>query len=98
MCSRRAPRFSARQAELRGSALNAIAVVPVRGSRYDPGSIALQPLGDRAVLDWTIDAAVESSRVKTVGVTRPTGRFSITSPVATATGLSALSVRPNWRD
>lgn len=60
-----------RQAERKGSTLSAIAVVPVRGSRYEPGSIALQPLGDRTVLDWTLDAALDSDRIKTLGVSSP---------------------------
>ena len=59
-----------RQAERKGS-LDAVGIVPVRGSRADPGSIALAPLGDRTVLDWTIDAALDSERIKTLGVTTP---------------------------
>jgi CMP-N-acetylneuraminic acid synthetase len=60
-----------RQAERKGSMLNTVAIVPVRGSRYEPGSIPLQALGDRTVLDWTLDAALESDRIKTLAVTTP---------------------------
>lgn len=59
------------QAQRKGRALTATAVVPVRGSHYEHGSIALQPLGDRAVLDWTLDAALECERIKTLAITTP---------------------------
>lgn len=47
------------------------AILPVRGERFDPSSLALEPLGDKLVLDWTVEAALESERVTRVAVTTP---------------------------
>ncbi len=47
----------------------ALAVLPVRGPSVESGSIALQPLGEgRVVLDWSVEAALASSRVERVVV------------------------------
>lgn len=61
----------ARQAERQGRALTGTAIVPVRGAILDPSSIALERLGGRAVIDWTLDAALAAERIKAVAVTTP---------------------------
>lgn len=48
-----------------------IAIIPTRGSVTDPNSIALLDLGDRKVIDWTIDAAFSARQVDDVVVTTP---------------------------
>jgi CMP-N-acetylneuraminic acid synthetase len=61
----------ARQAERRGRVCSAAAIVPVRGPKLDPGSIALEPLGGRRVIDWTLEPALAAERVRTVALTTP---------------------------
>lgn len=51
--------------------LKGVAVIPVRGRHLDPGSIALDMLGDKTVLDWTLEAALAAKRIEHVIVTSP---------------------------
>lgn len=51
--------------------ITAIAVIPVRGPKTDPGSAALRSLGGKALVDWTVDAALESRRLKNIIVSSP---------------------------
>lgn len=52
------------------SSVRAQAVLPVRGPSIESSSVALLPLGhDRVVLDWCVDAALNSNRVDHVIVT-----------------------------
>jgi CMP-N-acetylneuraminic acid synthetase len=46
-----------------------LVVVPVRGSAVDTRSLPLEILGDRCLIDWTIDAALNSGEVANVLVT-----------------------------
>ena len=55
----------------KGRKLAGLGVIPVRGSKLDADSIALQPLGGRAVIDWTLDAAMDSEYMRQVAVTTP---------------------------
>ena len=55
----------------KGSKLSCLAIVPVRGRRVDPYSIALRSLGGRPVIDWTLDAALTAERVAGIIVTSP---------------------------
>lgn len=48
-----------------------LAIVPVRGRSVDPGCLALERLGDRALLDWTLDAALDAEEVERVVLTSP---------------------------
>lgn len=48
-----------------------LAVVPVRGRSVDPGCVALEPLGGKPLLDWTLDAALEAEQVEGVVLTSP---------------------------
>jgi len=51
--------------------LSVLAIIPVRGSVIDPRSSPLKPLGQKALIDWTIDAALNSSNLKDVLLTTP---------------------------
>lgn len=51
--------------------LSVLAVVPVRGSLSDPRSLPLEPLGDKLLIDWTLDAVLESQYVDAIIVTTP---------------------------
>jgi CMP-N-acetylneuraminic acid synthetase len=46
-----------------------LAVIPVRGNKLDVRSLPLEPLGDRFLLDWTIDAALNSGEISDVLIT-----------------------------
>jgi len=46
--------------------LDALGILPVRGKRIDPGSLALEKLGDKLLIDWTIEAALEARGVKSL--------------------------------
>ena len=57
-------------AEIRQSPELAVAaVLPVRGPSADPNCLSLQLLGDRRVIDWTIEAALNTSQVSSLIVT-----------------------------
>jgi glycosyltransferase involved in cell wall biosynthesis len=47
------------------------AIIPVRGRKVFSDCIALETLGNRRVIDWTIDAALGSKNIDTVVVTSP---------------------------
>lgn len=49
----------------------ALAVIPVRGQIMDPRSEALRPLGSKALIDWTIEAALAADRIQDVLVSTP---------------------------
>lgn len=48
-----------------------LAVIPVRGRSVDPGCLALESLGDKALLDWTVEAALEAEQISSVVLTSP---------------------------
>jgi glycosyltransferase involved in cell wall biosynthesis len=50
---------------------NAVAIIPIRGSSTDAGSQALRALGNKLLMNWTIDAALESERISDIIVTTP---------------------------
>ncbi|MEW6518344.1 MAG: glycosyltransferase [Thermodesulfobacteriota bacterium] len=51
--------------------LSATAIIPVRGTEIEPGSIALRPLCGKPFINWTIDEALHSSRISQVIVSTP---------------------------
>lgn len=67
-------RILERQARSRGQHLNVLAVVPVRGPSFDPGSLALETLGGKALIDWTLDHALAAGRVSAVVMSTPDQR------------------------
>ncbi|MCP3932977.1 MAG: glycosyltransferase [Bacteroidetes bacterium] len=48
-----------------------LAVIPIRGEIVNPKSIALKNLGEMALVNWTVDAALESKTVSNIVVTTP---------------------------
>jgi len=48
-----------------------IGIVPVRGQTADPDSMPLRSLGDRPLLDWTVDAALACGGIDRVVVSSP---------------------------
>ena len=60
-----------RHAQRRGRHLGVTALVPVRGKPTDPSSPALQQLGGRPLIDWTLESALAAKRVDAVIVTTP---------------------------
>lgn len=48
-----------------------LAIIPVRGQAVDPGCLSLEDLKGKALLDWTVEAALEATQVKGVVVTSP---------------------------
>ena len=64
-------RIFAKQTEAKGRRLKSAAVIPIRGKVIDPGSVALRELGGKAVMDWTVESALEANRIERVMVTSP---------------------------
>lgn len=48
-----------------------IAIIPVRGSKYDSKNIAFIKLNDKYIIDWKIEQAIAASKVKKVVVSSP---------------------------
>jgi CMP-N-acetylneuraminic acid synthetase len=48
--------------------LDVLCILPVRGTTADPQSPIFRKIGDRALLDWSIDAAREANSVKDIVV------------------------------
>lgn len=61
----------ARQAAVRGAKERCTAVIPIRGHRFDPRSEGLRILGSKPLVDWSLDAALDSERLDQVIVTSP---------------------------
>jgi len=55
-------------------ALDVLTVIPVRGGKADPRSMPLQPLGDKLLIDWTIDSVLHAHHHMSVVVTTPDER------------------------
>jgi CMP-N-acetylneuraminic acid synthetase len=53
--------------------LDVVCILPVRGTAADPQSAIFRKVGDRALLDWSIDAAREAKNVKDVVVVTSDG-------------------------
>ncbi len=56
---------------LRKPNLSILAVLPVRGPSIDKNSQVLETLGDKSLIEWTIDAALSSGFVSEMIVTTP---------------------------
>ena len=51
--------------------LKVIAILPTRGPAIEPDSQVLNKLGDKNLIDWTIDAALNSTMISELIVTTP---------------------------
>ncbi len=85
----------AKQADRNGRRLSAAAVIPVRGSHLDPGSLALRRLADRPLIEWTLDAALDAQRISSVLVTSPDEQ--VLAHVAARYGRRVLCLRRDSR-
>jgi len=51
--------------------LNVVAIFPVRGKCVDPGCQALDMLGEKALIDWTLEEALKASSIGSIIVSTP---------------------------
>ena len=51
--------------------LSTLAIIPVRGSAVDPRSLPLSKIGDKYLIDWTVEAALECDQISDVVVSTP---------------------------
>lgn len=51
--------------------LSTLGLIPLRGNEIDPRSLPLGKLGNRPLIDWTIDAALDSREIDSVLVATP---------------------------
>ncbi len=51
--------------------LTGVAIIPVRGSKYDNKNIALLKLGGKTILDRKIESALKSKRIKQIIISSP---------------------------
>ncbi|GAH17719.1 unnamed protein product, partial [marine sediment metagenome] len=51
--------------------LSTLAIIPVRGNTIDPRSFPLSKLGNKCLIDWTLEAALESETITDVLVSTP---------------------------
>ena len=56
---------------LRPERTTSIAIIPIRGITTDSHSLALQDLGSKKVIDWTIESAIQAKTIAHVMVTTP---------------------------
>ena len=64
--------MKAKHVQKRGlNPLTVVGVIPVRGRVADPRSFPLKYLGQKPLIDWTIDAALESKYIDPIVVTTP---------------------------
>ena len=49
--------------------LKVIAVIPVRGKEIDPSSDPLYKIGNKCLIEWTIDSAIESNLLQDIAIT-----------------------------
>ena len=65
-------RIKAKHVAARGAPpLSVLIVVPVRGSKTDPHCLPLAQLGDKRLIDWTLDAGLSSAQAGDIIVTTP---------------------------
>jgi len=55
----------------RESDLNVLAVIPVRGHEFDENSLPFRKLGEKSLIDYSIQSAIEVKEIKNVIVTSP---------------------------
>ena len=53
------------------SNISNLAVIPVRGPELDKASFALKKIGDKHLIDWTIDEAIKSKSIDKIVITTP---------------------------
>jgi len=78
-----------------GDPLNGIAIIPVRGPSLDARSPVLLPLGEKLVIDWSIDAALKARHISKVIVTSPDEQ--VENHIADRYGADVIFIKRNWR-
>jgi glycosyltransferase involved in cell wall biosynthesis len=48
--------------------LNVLAIIPVRGNEIDPNSNPLQKIGKKCLIEWTIDATINSKLLQNIAI------------------------------
>jgi glycosyltransferase involved in cell wall biosynthesis len=48
--------------------LRVLAIIPVRGKKVDPSSDPLRMVGDKHLIEWTINAAIESDFIQNIAI------------------------------
>lgn len=56
--------------------INCIAIVPIRGHMTDPNYRALRVLGNKPLLEWTLDTVLETKRISKIYVTTPDDKIA----------------------
>lgn len=51
--------------------LNGIAIIPIRGNAVDSNYFALDKVGDKFLIDWTIEAALKAKYISYIVITSP---------------------------
>ncbi len=59
---------------IRKKPFDTLAIIPVRGRYIDPGCLALSPLGDKMLIDWTVEEALQVAGIKKLIVSSPDGK------------------------
>ena len=61
----------AKRAKAQAENRRTLGVVPVRGRAVDPGSMEMESLDGKPLIEWTVDAALASSTLDKIAVTSP---------------------------
>jgi glycosyltransferase involved in cell wall biosynthesis len=61
--------------ESKGPKIKVLAVVAVRGPSYDNSSTSLKLFGDKFLIDWTLQAALDASRLSKVVISTPDNKI-----------------------
>lgn len=65
-------RIKKKHAEHRdGKKLSVLGIIPVRGKKTDPKSLPMEKIGGKRLIDWSVEAALESDRLSNLIVTTP---------------------------
>ena len=54
-----------------GSHIHVVGIVPIRGKIANPNSVALKPLAEKPLFEWTLDCALQCKRLSRVILTTP---------------------------
>lgn len=75
--------------------LKGIAIIPIRGNIVDSNSFALDVLGDKNIIDWTIEAALNAENISKIVITSPDEK--IKNHVQKKYGNKVYFVKRSWK-
>ena len=55
--------------------ISGLGIIPVKGSRFNPREMALETLGKKRLIDWTVECALACDSIEHVVVTTPDNRI-----------------------